>query len=133
MNDGSGNGATPRQRRRGRLIQAVLTTLARQENGSLPVKELFDELVERLQLGPEELVPIAGGPGRKFEQEAYFALIPATKAGWLKRQGGVWTLTAEGRDAIGKYADADSLQKAARARYQEGYSGRPVEVQADDC
>ncbi len=71
MNDGSGNGATPRQRRRGRLVQAVLTTLAEQENGSLPVKELFDELVERLQLGPEELVPIAGGPGRKFEEACH--------------------------------------------------------------
>ena len=129
MNDGSENGATPRQRRRGRLVQAVLTTLAEQENGSLPVKELFDELVERLQLGPEELVPVAGGLQRKFEQEAYFALIPATKAGWLKRQSGVWTLTAEGREAIGKYTNADSLQQAARARYQEWRRSRPTKAE----
>ena len=129
MNDGSGNGATPRQRRRRRLVQAVLTTLAEQENGSLPVKELFDELVERLQLGPEELVSIAGGPARKFERDAYFGLIPATKAGWLKRQGGVWTLTAEGREAIGKYTDADSLQKAARALYLEWRQSRPAKAQ----
>ena len=129
MNDGSGNGATPRQRRRSGLIRAVLTTLAGQENGSLPVKELFDELVERLQLGPEELVPIAGGPERKFERDAYFGLIAATKAGWLKRQGGVWTLTAEGREAIGKYTDADSLQKAARALYQEWRRSRPAKAQ----
>ena len=63
MNDGSGNGATSRQWRRPRLVQAVLTTLAEQENGSLPVKELFDELVERLQLGPEDLVSAAGRRG----------------------------------------------------------------------
>ena len=50
MNDGSGNGATPRQRRQRRLVQAVLATLAGQEDGSLPVRELFDELVVRLQL-----------------------------------------------------------------------------------
>ena len=129
MNDESGNGATPRQRYRSRLVQAVLTTLAEQENGSLPVKELFDELVERLQLGPEELVPIAGGPERKFERDAYFGLIAATKAGWLKRQGGVWTLTAEGREAIGKYTDAGSLQKAARALYQEWRRSRPAKAQ----
>jgi len=124
-----GNGATPRQQRQHRLVQAVLTTLAEQEKGSLPVKELFDELAERLQLGPEELVPIPGGPGRKFEREAYFSLIPATKAGWLKRQGGVWTLTAEGQEAIGKYTDADSLQKAARAGYQEWRRSRPAKDQ----
>lgn len=129
MSDGSGNGATPRQRRRGRLVQAVLTTLAGQEDGSLPVKELFDKLVERLQLGPEELVPVAGGPERKFEREAYFSLIPATKAGWLKRQGGVWTLTAEGREAIGEYPDAISLQQAARALYQEWRQSRPARVE----
>jgi len=119
MNNESGNGASPRQRGRSRLAQAVLTTLAEQENGSLPVQELFDELVERLQLGPEELVPIAGGRQRKFEREAYFALIGATKAGWLKRESGVWMLTAEGREAIGKYPDADSLYKASRGLYRE--------------
>ena len=129
MNDGSGNGATPRQRRQRRLVQAVLATLAGQEDGSLPVRELFDELVVRLQLGPEELVPIAGGLQRKFEQDAYFALIPSTKAGWLKRQGGVWTLTAEGREAIGKYPDADSLQRAAEALYLQWRQSRPVKAQ----
>ena len=129
MNDESGNGSIPRERLRGRLAQAVLTTLAEQEDGSLPVKELFDQLAERLELGPEELVPIAGGPGRKFEREAYFALIGATKAGWLKRQGGVWTLTGEGREAIGKYTDADSLYKASRVLYREWRQSRPANAE----
>jgi 5-methylcytosine-specific restriction enzyme B len=129
MNDESGNGATPRQRRQARMVQAVLTTLAEQENGALPVKELFELLVERLQLGPEELVPIAGGPERKFERDAYFGLIAATKAGWLKREGGVWTLTAEGREAIKKYTDANSLQKAAGALYLEWRQSRPAKAQ----
>jgi 5-methylcytosine-specific restriction enzyme B len=125
MNDETGNGASPRLRHRSRLAQAVLTTLAERENGSLPVQELFDQLAERLELGPEELAPIAGGRQRKFEREAYFATIGATKAGWLTRQGGVWTLTAKGRDAIGKYTDADSLQKAAVALYREWRQSRP--------
>jgi 5-methylcytosine-specific restriction enzyme B len=126
MNDESGNGATPRQQHRSRLAQAVLTTLAEQENGSLPVKELFDQLAERLELGTEELAPIAGGRQRKFERDAYFALIGATKAGWLKRQGGVWTLTAEGREAIAEYTDADSLYKASRVLYREWRRSRPA-------
>jgi hypothetical protein len=58
MDDGSGNGAT--QRHRSQLAQAVLTTLAEQENGSLRVKELFDDLAERLELGPEDLAPSPG-------------------------------------------------------------------------
>jgi 5-methylcytosine-specific restriction enzyme B len=129
MNDRSGNGATPRQERERRLVQAVLTTLAEQEDGSLPVKELFDELVERLQLGPEELAPVAGGSQRKFERDAYFALIGAMKAGWLTRQGGVWTITAEGREAIRKYTDAESLYKAARALYVEWRRSRPAKAE----
>jgi 5-methylcytosine-specific restriction protein B len=129
MSDGSGNGATPRQRRQSRLVYAVLTTLAGQENGSLPVKELFDKLAERLELDPEELVPVVGGPERKFEQDAYFAVIPSVKAGWLKRQGGVWTLTARGREAIGRYADADSLYRAARVLYQEWRQSRPAKAE----
>src|SRR5690242_19381428 len=130
MNDDSGNGASPRQRLRSRLVQAVLTTLAEQENGSLPVKELFDQLAERLELGTEELVPIAGGQQRKFERDAYFALIGATKAGWLKRQGGVWALTAEGREAIGRYTDADSLYKASRKMYREWRQSRPAKAES---
>src|SRR5689334_9393411 len=128
MNDDSGNGASPRQRLRSRLVQAVLTTLAEQENGSLPVKELFDQLAERLELGTEELVPIAGSQQRKFERDAYFDLIGATRAGWLKRQGGVWPLTAEGREAVGKYTDADSLQKRAGVLYREWRQSRPAKA-----
>jgi 5-methylcytosine-specific restriction enzyme B len=131
MNDVSQQGDAPQQLRRRRLVHAVLTTLAGQQDGSLPVKELFDELAERLQLGPEELISINGGPQRKFERDAYFALIPATKAGWLKRQGGVWTLTAEGRDAVKKYADADSLQEVAWALYLQWRQSQPVKAQPD--
>jgi 5-methylcytosine-specific restriction protein B len=120
------NGATSRQGRRPRVVQAVLTALAEQESGSLPVKELFDELVGRLQLGPEDLASTGGGAERKFERDTYFDLIPAVKAGWLKRQGGVWTITSEGREAIGKYADADSLHRAARALYLEWRQARPA-------
>ena len=80
-------------------------------------------------MGPEELVPIAGGPGRKFERDAYFSLIPATKAGWLKRQGGVWTLTAEGREAIGNYTEPfSSCVCLADLQYVDGLgelSGAP--------
>src|SRR6516162_7840296 len=112
---GRENGATSRQGRRPRVVQAVLTALAAQESGSLPGRERFDELVGRLQLGPQDLAPTGGGAERKFERDTYFDLIPAVKAGWLKRQGGVWTITSEGREAIGKYADADSLHRAARA------------------
>ena len=127
--DASANGGTPRQRRQRRLVQAALGLLAEQESGSLPAKELFDQVVDRLELGPEALEPVAGGSQRKFERDAYFGLIPATKAGWLKRQGGVWTLTAEGRDAIGKYTDPDSLQKAAIALYREWRKSQPAKPQ----
>ncbi|MBO0729010.1 MAG: AAA family ATPase [Acidimicrobiaceae bacterium] len=106
-----------------------MTTLAAQENGSLPVRELFNELAERLRLGPEDLVSTGAGTQRKFERDAYFDVIPAVKAGWLKRQGGVWTITAEGREAIARYPDADSLQRAARALYLEWRQSRPTNAE----
>ena len=87
MNEGSENSEAPELGLRRRLVRAVLTTLAEHQDGSLPVKDLFDELAERLQLGAEDLASANGGIQRKFEREAYFALIPATKAGWLKRKG----------------------------------------------
>ena len=127
--DASANGGTPRQRRQRQLVQAVLTTLAEQDSGSLPAKELFDELADRLQLGPEALAPVPGGTQRQFERDAYFGLIPATKAGWLKRQGGIWTLTAEGREAIATHTDPNSLQKAARELYLEWRQSRPAKAQ----
>ena len=127
--EASVNGGTPRQRRQRRLVQAVLTTLAEQDSKSLPVKELFDELVDRLELGPEALEQIPGGSQRHFERDAYFALIPATKAGWLRRQGGVWTLTPDGRDAIEKYTDAEILRKTAIGLYQKWKKSQPVKAE----
>ena len=124
-----GNGTSHQQARRRLLVQAVLTTLAAQEDGSLPVGELFDEVARRLQLSPDELVSVNGGRQRQFEREAYFALIPATKAEWLSRQDGVWTVTTAGREALGRYADAESLQQAARARYRQWRQSQPVKAQ----
>jgi hypothetical protein len=126
-----GNGGFSQQGRRGRLVQTVLTTLAEREDGSLPVRELFDQVADRLQLGPDELASVNGGKQRQFEREAYFALIPATKADWLNRQNGVWTLTADGREALGRYADAESLQQAAWALYLQWRQSQPLKGQPD--
>jgi len=43
----------PQQRRRPLLVRAVLTTLAEQQDGSLPAREPIDGIAERLHLGPE--------------------------------------------------------------------------------
>lgn len=126
-----GNGGFSQQGRRGRLVQAVLRTLAEREDGSLPVRELFDQVADRLQLGPDELASVNKGKQRQFEREAYFALIPATKADWLNRQNGVWTLTADGREALGRYADAESLQQAAWALYLQWRQSQPLKGQPD--
>lgn len=129
MNDLPGNAEGRQQLRRQKLVQLVLTMLAERKDGSLPVKELFAGLAERLHLDPADLASTNGGPLRRFEREAYFALIPATKAGWLKRQGGVWTLTAEGREAIGRHAEAKDLQQAAWALYLQWRQSRPAKAQ----
>jgi Mrr N-terminal domain len=126
-----GNSGISQQARRRLLVQAVLTTLAGQDDGSLPVAELFAEVAQRLELSPDELVSVNGGKQRQFEREAYFALIPATKAAWLNRQDGVWTLTTDGREALGRYADAESLQQAARALYRQWRQSQPVKTHLD--
>jgi 5-methylcytosine-specific restriction enzyme B len=131
MSDQSGNAVPSQQERRRRLVKAVLATLAEQDDGSLPIRELFAEVEERVQLSPDELVSVNGGRQRQFEREAYFATIPATKAGWLGRQEGVWTLTSDGREAVERYPDAGDLQEAAWALYRRWRQSQPVTAQPD--
>ena len=50
------------------------------------------------------------------------------KAGWLKKGGAEgWTITQDGRDALGRHPDPDELRREARIRYTEWSKTRDAE------
>jgi restriction system protein len=100
--------------RTGELVQKLFRILQKHPEG-MKAKEALVALADAVTLTEYE----AGNyeSGRRFEKIVRFATVDTVRAGWLIKEGGVWTLTKEGANALEEYPDPLSLYKEASARY----------------
>mgnify|MGYP001912384126 FL=1 len=71
--------------------------------------------------------------GRRFEKIVRFATVDTVRAGWLIKEGGIWTLTQEGAQALKLYEDPLEFHKKAAQLYQQWrkhYKGVQSDAQA---
>ena len=110
----------------GEYKRNVLIILSNHPEG-LHWKDLFEELEKVM-------------PANAFENEAYestgtrrrpyivrFSSISLTKAGWLVKDKGIWSITEDGKKALAEYKTPEEIQKQASLRYNEWRSGQPDE------
>jgi restriction system protein len=101
--------------RTGELIQKLFRILEKHPDG-LKAREALAALAEAVTLTEYETGTYESG--RRFEKIVRFATVDTVRAGWLIKEGGVWTLTEEGANALKIYKDPSALYREASRRYR---------------
>ncbi|MBM4437336.1 MAG: restriction endonuclease [Actinobacteria bacterium] len=119
------------RRRTGELIQALFRVLSEHPEG-LPANAAIAEVEAKAPPTEFERADYPNRPGvRRFDKIVRFATIAPVKAGWLTKEKGRWTLTAEGGRALERHASPEALIGEAARRYREWRQSQP-DVQGDE-
>jgi restriction system protein len=88
------------------------------------------EKLEQLQPPlPEELGYYKTHPSStKYRVSTHFFNIAQVRAGWIVKEQGMWSATADGAEALTKYPDASSFSAASTAAYRAWKALRDQEI-----
>jgi len=112
------------QRRQGELVRGVFKLLLDHSEG-LPAQEILEKLGEILPPTEFEKTTYPNHPDtRRYEHTVRFATIGPTKAGWLIKDRGRWTLTETGRRAYQEFPDPEQFIKEAGRLYRQWAAGQ---------
>jgi 5-methylcytosine-specific restriction endonuclease McrBC regulatory subunit McrC len=110
---------------------ATLLQLLIDRGGSIPRKEVPEALSAKLELTPYELERTKTGAIRWWTA-LQFHFIGFRKAGFLKRGGGTWEITSEGRAAFAKLTPVELIDEVER-RYEAWRVENAPATEADDA
>jgi hypothetical protein len=107
--------------RRGEIIQNILQILDENPDG-IHRNEVLKSLEKRVGLTEHESGFYDNDPEqRRFEKMAQFHTIGPTKAGWIKKGKGVWSISDDGRKALQDFQTPEELIDEASRIYSEWY------------
>jgi restriction system protein len=112
--------------RRGELLGAVFDVLADHPDG-IPARDALAEVESRIELTEFEAANYPGSDIRRFEKTVRFQTINAVKAGWMVKEGGVWSPTEEGLEAHRAFPDPERFMVEAQKLYRVWAESRPPE------
>jgi restriction system protein len=105
--------------RRGEILRGIFKILIDHPEG-LQAKDVLSELEIVVPPTDFEKSTFPKNPTiRRFEKLARFHTITTTKAGWLIKEKGQWSLTEEGIKAYERFTDPEEFAKEARRLYFE--------------
>jgi restriction system protein len=110
--------------RTGELLRKLFEILMAAPNG-LKAKDALAALTSKVQLTPYEAGDYPNGGGRRFDKIVRFATVDTTKAGWLVKAKGQWSITDAGRAAHKKFQDPEAFYKEAIRLYRQWKSNQP--------
>jgi restriction system protein len=106
-------------------MRGVFQILLPQPDG-LPFKNILEPLEKLLPPSAFEQSTYPNKPNvRRYEKIVRFATIGPTKAGWLVKNKGVWSLTDEGRTAFQGFRDPDAFMREAGRLYRVWKADQP--------
>ena len=118
-------------RRQGEMVQTLFRILSDEPEG-LQAKDAIARVESAMELTPFEQSTFPKNPDIvRFPKLLRFATINAVKAGWLRKTAGIWTLTDEGRTALGAFPDPEALFVESRRLYRDWKASQP-EPSPDD-
>ena len=120
-----------KRERRAEVARAIVELVAGEEQG---IRRL--ELIRRLEAKivplPEERGSYDAHPSlTKFAVQSLFVSAGAVKAGWVKKQNGLWTITTEGRAALIQYPDANRFHEKLVELYRAWRKGAAAIAEVD--
>ena len=112
------------RRRTGELLRELFKLLMAAPEG-LQASAALAALAERVTLTPYEADSYDSG-GRRFDKIVRFATVDCVKAGWLRKEKGIWTITDEGRGAYADLPDPEVFYHRACKLYAEWKAAQPL-------
>lgn len=112
--------------RTGELLRNLFEILMEQPDG-LKAGVALEALANKVVLTDYEKGSYESG-GMRVDKILRFATIDCSKAGWLLKQKGKWSITDEGKEAYIKYADPGTFYREAVKRYKEWKLSQPPQT-----
>jgi restriction system protein len=107
------------------MLKTVFEVLSNEDDG-LRAKDTIARVESLMELTPFEQATFPKNPDLvRFPKILRFSTINAVKAGWLRKRGGIWTLTDEGRAALQAFPDPESLFAESRRLYKDWKASQP--------
>lgn len=105
-----------RKERIGLLMKTALQGI-KENGGQLPVRDVLRYVEEHVQLTEHERQRYEKSGYIRWEALIHFYSIDCLKAGWLRKNKGIWYITDEGIDAL-RLSPEDFIKKA-QEKYRE--------------
>jgi restriction system protein len=102
------------RRRTGELLRALFSILKQYPEG-LPGRKALALLEQKVP--PTEYEAGQYDSGRRYEKIVRWATVDAGKAGWMRKEKGLWYLTEDGIAAYSKFTDGEALYREAARLY----------------
>lgn len=106
------------RKRTGELLRKLFQILEPHPEG-LQAGAALSQLADSVELTEYESGRYESSGGRRFEKIVRFATVDCVKAGWLVKQKGTWSLTAEGIQAYNSIGDPEKFYRQAVKLYNE--------------
>jgi restriction system protein len=95
----------------------------------LPAKDVLEQLEKLVPPNTFEEATYPNRPNvRRYEKIVRFASIGPTKAGWLVKNKGTWSLTDGGRAAFQKFSDPETFMREAGRLYRAWKADQPADL-----
>lgn len=119
-------------RRRGEIVRALFGVLKHHPEG-LSARSALGELEKVLPPTAFEQSEYPNHPGvRRYERIVRFTTIGPTKAGWMLKIKGTWTVTPEGLAAAASFPDDEVLFREVNRLYHQWHDAQPVAETHDE-
>lgn len=112
-------------RRQGEIVQTLFRVLEPEPEG-LQAKDAIARVESQLPLTDYERETFPNNPDVvRFPKVLRFATINSVKASWMRKRGGTWTLTEEGRAALQAFPDPEDFFRESRRLYKQWKASQP--------
>lgn len=103
--------------RTGFMLQELFKLLL-ENQGGIAAREAIEKLTNKIELTEHEKGEYESG-GRRFDKILRFATVDAVKAGWMRKNKGIWTITEDGAAALQSIPNSDDFYREASRLYRK--------------
>lgn len=112
--------------RTGQFVRRLFEILLAHPDG-VRANEALSQVASSFELTAYESGEYDSG-GRRFEKILRFATVDCVKAGWMRKNRGIWTITEEGANAYASLSDPGDFYREAQRLYRQWKKARDAET-----